>query len=76
MTEGLRTTFTVPSRDNGAVTEAGQIVVLNGAPRSGKSSIVRAIQSTFEAPWVNLGVDTRGSRRPSATNRASGSVRR
>jgi chloramphenicol 3-O phosphotransferase len=33
------------------------IVVLNGAPRSGKSSIVEAIQSTFDGTWVNLGVD-------------------
>ncbi len=40
------------------MTRAGQIVILNGAPRSGKSSIVRALQSTFEEPWVNLGVDT------------------
>lgn len=35
----------------------GQIVVLNGAPRSGKSSIVRAMQETFEGTWMNLGVD-------------------
>ncbi|OLC09993.1 MAG: chloramphenicol phosphotransferase [Chloroflexi bacterium 13_1_40CM_67_9] len=35
----------------------GQIVILNGAPRSGKSSIVTAIQETFEGPWMNLGVD-------------------
>lgn len=33
------------------------IVVLNGAPRSGKSSIVAAIQETFEGSWMNLGVD-------------------
>jgi chloramphenicol 3-O phosphotransferase len=36
---------------------AGQIVVLNGAPRSGKSSIVAAIQETLEGIWINLGVD-------------------
>lgn len=36
---------------------AGQIVILNGAPRSGKSSIVTAIQETFDGVWVNLGVD-------------------
>lgn len=36
----------------------GQIVILNGAPRSGKSSIVEAIQETFDGPWMNLGVDT------------------
>jgi chloramphenicol 3-O phosphotransferase len=35
----------------------GQIVILNGAPRSGKSSIVAAIQKTFDGPWMNLGVD-------------------
>ncbi len=35
----------------------GQIVVLNGAPRSGKSSIAAAIQETFDEPWINLGVD-------------------
>ena len=36
---------------------AGQIVILNGAPRAGKSSIVTVIQDTFEGVWMNLGVD-------------------
>ncbi|MCP3476471.1 chloramphenicol phosphotransferase [Bradyrhizobium sp. CCGUVB1N3] len=36
---------------------AGQVVILNGPPRSGKSSIVKVIQDTFDGPWVNLGVD-------------------
>jgi chloramphenicol 3-O phosphotransferase len=35
----------------------GRIVILNGAPRSGKSSIVAAIQRSFDGPWMNLGVD-------------------
>ena len=35
----------------------GQIVILNGAPRSGKSSIATVIQNTFEGVWMNLGVD-------------------
>ncbi len=35
----------------------GQIVILNGAPRAGKSSIVRVIQDTFDGIWMNLGVD-------------------
>lgn len=35
----------------------GQIVILNGAPRSGKSSIAVAIQRSFEGVWLNLGVD-------------------
>lgn len=35
----------------------GWIVVLNGAPRSGKSSIVAAIQEWDDGPWMTLGVD-------------------
>lgn len=35
----------------------GQIVILNGAPRSGKSSIAAEIQKTFAGVWMNLGVD-------------------
>ncbi|WP_202354332.1 chloramphenicol phosphotransferase CPT family protein [Mesorhizobium sp. 113-3-3] len=36
----------------------GQVIILNGAPRSGKSSIARAIQESFDGAWMNLGVDT------------------
>ena len=32
-------------------------MILNGAPRSGKSSIANVIQDTFEGVWMNLGVD-------------------
>ncbi len=39
------------------VAAPGQIVILNGAPRSGKSSIAVAIQETFDGPWMNLGID-------------------
>lgn len=35
----------------------GRIVILNGTPRSGKSSIAAEIQNTFEGVWMNLGVD-------------------
>lgn len=35
----------------------GQIVILNGPPRSGKSSIAVAIQERFDGVWMNLGVD-------------------
>ena len=35
----------------------GHIIILNGAPRSGKSSIARAIQASPGRPWMNLGVD-------------------
>jgi chloramphenicol 3-O phosphotransferase len=34
----------------------GRIVILNGAPRSGKSSIARALQATGGL-WLNFGVD-------------------
>jgi chloramphenicol 3-O phosphotransferase len=35
----------------------GQIVILNGTPRSGKSSIAAAVQAAFDGVWMNLGVD-------------------
>lgn len=38
-------------------TQHGHIVILNGAPRSGKSSIVAAIQHSVDGTWMNLGVD-------------------
>ena len=40
------------------MTESGHIVVLNGVPRSGKSTIASAIQKTFDGVWLNLGVDS------------------
>jgi chloramphenicol 3-O phosphotransferase len=36
----------------------GQIVILNGVPRSGKTSIARSLQSRGPGVWVNLGVDS------------------
>ncbi|PPA71016.1 chloramphenicol phosphotransferase CPT family protein [Jeotgalibacillus proteolyticus] len=35
----------------------GQIIILNGTPRSGKTSIAKEIQQTFDGIWMNLGVD-------------------
>ncbi|HMO56917.1 MAG TPA: hypothetical protein PKC19_06155 [Roseiflexaceae bacterium] len=35
----------------------GQIILLNGTPRSGKSSIATVIQERFDGVWINLGVD-------------------
>ena len=35
----------------------GQIIILNGAPRSGKSSIAAAIQGASDKLWMNLGAD-------------------
>ena len=37
--------------------ETGQIVILNGPPRSGKSSIAVEVQQRFAGVWMNLGVD-------------------
>lgn len=36
----------------------GRIVILNGAPRSGKSSLARAIQESLAGTWLNTGVDS------------------
>ena len=33
----------------------GQIIILNGAPRSGESSIAAVVQDTFDGVWMNLG---------------------
>ena len=35
----------------------GRIILLNGVPRAGKSSIAAAIQAGFPGLWMNLGVD-------------------
>jgi chloramphenicol 3-O phosphotransferase len=39
------------------VTQPGEIVILNGAPRSGKSSIAAAMQESLDGVWISLGVD-------------------
>jgi len=39
------------------ITPPGRIVILNGAPRAGKSSIVTAMQASLDGVWINLGVD-------------------
>jgi chloramphenicol 3-O phosphotransferase len=35
----------------------GRIVILNGAPRSGKSTLAWAIQTAVPGQWINWGVD-------------------
>ena len=37
--------------------QLGRVVILNGAPRSGKSSIATAIQDASNELWMNLGAD-------------------
>lgn len=37
--------------------KCGQVIVLNGASRAGKSTIARAIQETLPGVWMNLGMD-------------------
>jgi len=36
---------------------SGQVVILNGVPRAGKSTVAGAIQDCFEGLWLNFGVD-------------------
>ena len=42
----------------------GQIVILNGVPRSGKTSIAHALQERGPGVWVNLGVDASNNALP------------
>lgn len=35
----------------------GQIIVLNGSPRAGKSSIARQVQESFDGVWMNVGLE-------------------
>ena len=50
--------MTIPWRSRCPSRESpGQILILNGTPRSGKSSIIEDIQRTFDGVWINLGVD-------------------
>nr|WP_295888239.1 chloramphenicol phosphotransferase [uncultured Devosia sp.] len=43
---------------------SGRIVILNGAPRSGKSSIAAAMQQSLPGRWINLGVDAQNRMLP------------
>lgn len=45
---------------------SGRIVILNGAPRAGKSSIARAVQDSLPGHWINLGVDAQNAMLPEA----------
>jgi chloramphenicol 3-O-phosphotransferase len=35
----------------------GNIVILNGTSSSGKTSIVRALQNLFDAPYLEMGIE-------------------
>jgi chloramphenicol 3-O phosphotransferase len=43
---------------------SGRIVILNGVPRAGKSSIARAVVALVPGRWVNLGVDAMNAALP------------
>lgn len=43
---------------------SGRIVILNGTPRAGKSSIARAVVAEVPGRWVNLGVDAMNAALP------------
>ncbi|MCX5478970.1 chloramphenicol phosphotransferase [Kaistia geumhonensis] len=40
-----------------AASRPGRILVLNGAPRSGKSTLVALVREKLPGRWINLGVD-------------------
>ncbi len=42
----------------------GRIVVLNGPPRSGKSSSAKAVQQHVPGHWLNIGVDVMAAALP------------
>lgn len=42
----------------------GRVIILNGTPRSGKSSLARAIQAQLPGVWLNLGVDSMAASTP------------
>jgi chloramphenicol 3-O phosphotransferase len=44
----------------------GRIVILNGVPRSGKSSLARAVQDNIPGQWINWGVDACNAALPPA----------
>lgn len=44
----------------------GRIVILNGTPRAGKSSIAAAMQEGLPGNWINLGVDAQNRSLPAA----------
>ena len=44
----------------------GRVIVLNGVPRAGKTSIAREIQQQFPGVWMNLGVDNHIQATPDA----------
>ena len=52
----------LPARDPRVTTvtgcaDSGTVIVLNGTPRSGKSTVARALQRSSDGIWINLGVD-------------------
>lgn len=44
----------------------GRIVILNGAPRSGKTTLARAIQTQVPGRWIHFGVDAFNASLPPA----------
>lgn len=49
-----------------AVTRLGQVVLLNGASSSGKTTIARRLLADFTTPWFHMGVDMFGAMRAEA----------
>lgn len=48
------------------MTEVGQIVILNGVSRAGKSSLARAVQESVPGMWMHIGMDAHKACTPPA----------
>ena len=51
-----------------------QVIVLNGASSSGKTSIARCLKSVFPVPWLALGVDTLLAAMPASTRASAAGI--
>jgi len=51
-----------------------QVIVLNGASSSGKSSIARCLKAVLSDPWLSLGVDTLLAAMPASTRASAAGI--
>ena len=51
-----------------------QVIVLNGASSSGKSSIARCLKAVLSDPWLTLGVDTLLAAMPASTRASAAGI--
>ena len=51
-----------------------QVIVLNGASSSGKTSIARCLKAVLPHPWLSLGVDTLLAAMPASTRASTAGI--